>query len=225
MRREGSSESPATISLGAEPPPETSASSGAAPDQPPSTPPAESSQREILVRVEDIEVNPFQPRREFGEGEISALAESLKEHDLLQPVLVRRHGSKWQLISGERRLRAAIEAGWQKIPARIKTADDRLVAELAIVENLQRQRSEPDRKGAVVPALLARTWQHPGRTGPAVEDRSLDDCQSDATVRIARIGTKRLTRRQDLRGSRAGAAAVGRRRRQIEFCKQIMPPV
>ena len=58
---------------------------------------------------------------------------------MLQPVLVRRIGSRYQLISGERRLRAARRAGWKKIPARIREADDRLVAELAIVENLQRK--------------------------------------------------------------------------------------
>ena len=93
----------------------------------------------VMVGVYDIDDNPFQPRREFNESEIAALAESLKDHDMLQPVLVRRVGSRWQLISGERRLRAAIVAGWSKIPARVRQADDRLVAELAIVENLQRK--------------------------------------------------------------------------------------
>gem|GEM_PF-99473 len=89
--------------------------------------------------VFDIEDNPFQPRRVFSESEIASLSESLKEHDMLQPVLVRRVGQRFQLISGERRLRAAIQAGWKTIPARVRIADDRLVAELAIVENLQRK--------------------------------------------------------------------------------------
>ena len=93
----------------------------------------------LLLSVYEIEDNPFQPRREFNEDEISSLAESLKVHDMLQPVLVRRVGERWQLISGERRLRAAIKAGWTQIPARVRQADDRLVAELAIVENLQRK--------------------------------------------------------------------------------------
>jgi ParB family chromosome partitioning protein len=93
----------------------------------------------LMLAVDQIEENPFQPRREFGETEIASLAESLKAHDMLQPVLVRRVADRWQLISGERRLRAAIRAGWQQIPARIRQADDRLVAELAIVENLQRK--------------------------------------------------------------------------------------
>ena len=92
----------------------------------------------LFLNVLEIDDNPFQPRREFSESEIASLSESLKEHDMLQPVLVRRSGSRWQLISGERRLRAAIHAGWRKVPACVRDADDRLVAELAIVENLQR---------------------------------------------------------------------------------------
>lgn len=93
----------------------------------------------ILLGVHDVYDNPFQPRREFSESEITALSESLKEHDMLQPILVRKMSGGYQLIAGERRLRAARQAGWTHVPARVKEADDRLVAELAIVENLQRQ--------------------------------------------------------------------------------------
>jgi ParB family chromosome partitioning protein len=93
----------------------------------------------LRLNVADIDENPFQPRRDFSESEIASLAESLKEHDLLQPVLVRVVNGRYQLISGERRLRAATLAGWKTIPARVRDADDRLVAELAIVENLQRK--------------------------------------------------------------------------------------
>src|SRR4051812_47510732 len=66
----------------------------------------------LQLPVEEIEENPFQPRRDFSEAEIASLAESLKEHDMLQPVLVRRVNGRYQLISGERRLRAAKQAGW-----------------------------------------------------------------------------------------------------------------
>ena len=100
----------------------------------------------VLLNVYEIDNNPFQPRRDFNEPEIASLAESLKEHDMLQPVVVRRVGDRYQLISGERRLRAAIHAGWNEVPARVREADDRLVAELAIVENLQRQDLNPIEK-------------------------------------------------------------------------------
>ena len=89
--------------------------------------------------VSQIDANPFQPRRQFHDDEIASLAESLKTHQQLQPILVRRVGSRYQLISGERRLRATIHAGLSTIRAEIREADDRLVAELAIIENLQRK--------------------------------------------------------------------------------------
>jgi ParB family chromosome partitioning protein len=89
--------------------------------------------------VTSIDTNPFQPRRVFNEEEIASLAESIKSHQQLQPILVRKVGARYQLISGERRLRATIHAGLPKIRAEIREADDRLVAELAIIENLQRK--------------------------------------------------------------------------------------
>ena len=102
--------------------------------------PAEPAEGDIVhLNVYDIQDNPFQPRRIFSESEIASLSESLKEHDILQPILVRKVDGRYQLISGERRLRASIKAGWKTIPARIREADDRLVSELAIVENLQRK--------------------------------------------------------------------------------------
>ena len=100
----------------------------------------------LQLPVGEIEENPFQPRRDFSDVEIASLAESLKQHDMLQPVLVRRVEGRYQLISGERRLRAARLAGWATIPARVRDADDRLVAELAIVENLQRKDLNPVEK-------------------------------------------------------------------------------
>ena len=108
--------------------------------------PNESTSDVVKLGVYEIEDNPFQPRREFSESEIASLAESLKEHDILQPILVRVVDGRYQLISGERRLRAAILANWKTIPARIRQADDRLVAELAIVENLQRKDLNPIEK-------------------------------------------------------------------------------
>jgi ParB family chromosome partitioning protein len=100
----------------------------------------------VEIDVKLIDANPFQPRRQFNEEEIASLAESIKEHQQLQPVLVRKVGSRYQLISGERRLRATIHAGLTKVRAEVREADDRLVAELAIVENLQRKDLNPIEK-------------------------------------------------------------------------------
>lgn len=100
----------------------------------------------LSLPVKQIENNPFQPRREFNPDEIASLAESIKSHQQLQPILVRIVDGRYQLISGERRLRATIHAGLDTIRAEIREADDRLVAELAIIENLQRKDLNPIEK-------------------------------------------------------------------------------
>lgn len=93
----------------------------------------------LRVSVYDIQANPYQPRREFDEAEIDQLSDSLQQHGLLQPILVRCVDERYQLIAGERRLRAAIKAGWPDVPVQVVDADDRKTAEIAIVENLQRK--------------------------------------------------------------------------------------
>ena len=100
----------------------------------------------LELKTSEIENNPFQPRREFNADEIASLAESIKNHQQLQPILVRIVNGKHQLISGERRLRATIHAGLPTIRAEVREADDRLVAELAIIENLQRKDLSPIEK-------------------------------------------------------------------------------
>jgi ParB family chromosome partitioning protein len=93
----------------------------------------------LRVSVYDVEANPYQPRRDFDEAEIDQLCTSLQQHGLLQPILVRRVDERYQLVAGERRLRAAIKAGWPDVPVQVVEADDRKTAEIAIVENLQRK--------------------------------------------------------------------------------------
>jgi ParB family chromosome partitioning protein len=93
----------------------------------------------IQINVGLIDPNPFQPRRQFDPAEITALADSLRQHGMIQPVIVRSVGDRYQLIAGERRLRAGVEAHLSEIPARVMDLDDRRVTELAMVENLQRE--------------------------------------------------------------------------------------
>lgn len=108
------------------------------------------------LHVYDIENNPFQPRREFDAAAIDELADSLEQHGMIQPLVVRRHGERYQLISGERRLRAAIKAGWQKVPVQVREADDRQMSEVAIVENLQRKDLNPLEKAKSFRQYLER---------------------------------------------------------------------
>ena len=93
-----------------------------------------------LIDVNDIEANPFQPRTEFEVKALNELSESIKVHGLIQPVTVRKMGyDKYQLISGERRTRASILAGLERIPAYIRIANDQEMLEMALIENIQRE--------------------------------------------------------------------------------------
>jgi ParB family transcriptional regulator, chromosome partitioning protein len=96
------------------------------------------------IPLTEIEANPFQPREDFNEDELDKLVESIKIHGLIQPVSVRKIGyGKYQLISGERRTRAAIRAGLKTIPAFVRVADDQGMLELSLTENLLRDDLNP----------------------------------------------------------------------------------
>jgi ParB family chromosome partitioning protein len=93
-----------------------------------------------LIPIDQIESNPYQPRTDFNEDNLYELAESIKHLGLIQPITVRKiDDKKYQLISGERRLRAAKLANLTEIPAFVKDADDDALLEMALVENIQRQ--------------------------------------------------------------------------------------
>lgn len=97
-----------------------------------------------LLPLHKVEPNRSQPRQDFDEGELAALAESIRTHGLIQPLTVRQLGTGYyQIIAGERRWRAARLAGLSEIPAVIVEADDRKTMELALIENLQRQDLNP----------------------------------------------------------------------------------
>lgn len=91
------------------------------------------------IALDLIEVNPKQPRRDFDEQALEELSQSIKIHDIIQPVTVTRIGKKYQLIAGERRFRASKMAGLKDIPAYVRQVNDQELLELALLENLQRE--------------------------------------------------------------------------------------
>ena len=92
------------------------------------------------IEIDKIETNPFQPRTDFDESALSELAESIKNQGVIQPVTVRKMGyDKYQLISGERRLRASKLAGLKTIPVFIRVANDEQMLEMALIENIHRE--------------------------------------------------------------------------------------
>lgn len=98
---------------------------------------------ETQLPIEDIFPNPNQPRTHFNESELEELSESIRENGILQPLLVRKHGAKYEIIAGERRYQASKIASLEKVPVIIKDVDDQKMLEIALIENLQRSDLNP----------------------------------------------------------------------------------
>src|SRR5580698_5936971 len=108
------------------------------------------------VGIDRIDQNPNQPRKTFDEDELASLSESIKNHGVLQPVVVRQVGDRFQLVAGERRLRAAQAIGAEVIPVRIVDFNDQQVMEAALAENIQRSDLNPIEKAHEFREYLGR---------------------------------------------------------------------
>jgi len=127
------------------------------------------------IPINSIEINPFQPRKEFNQEELLALTQSIKSLGLIQPITVRSVSEdKYQIISGERRWRATKLAGLKSIPAYIRIADDQGMLEMALVENIQRSDLNP--------LEIALSYQ-----------RLIDECNLQHEVLAKRVGKERST--------------------------------
>ncbi len=106
-----------------------------------------------LVPIEDIDANPHQPRKSLGD--IAELTASIREKGLLEPLIVRQRGSRYQIVAGERRYRASLEAGLAEVPCIVREASDAEALELALIENLQRKDLDPFEEADGLNALVA----------------------------------------------------------------------
>jgi ParB family chromosome partitioning protein len=119
--------------------------------------PAEDGQREYFqCEINLIQPNRYQPRRRFSEDELTELCDSIKAQGIIQPLLVRRYDSGYELVAGERRLRAAKKAGLRKVPVIIKSVTDEKLLEISIVENIQREDLNPIEKADAYHLLISK---------------------------------------------------------------------
>ena len=128
----------------------------------------------VEIELENIEVNPYQPRTYFDEESLRELASSIKELGVIHPITVRKIDDKFQLVSGERRFRASKLIGNKSIPAYIRTANDQEMLEMALVENIQRKNLDP--------IEVALSYQ-----------RLIDEIQLTQEELSVRVGKKRST--------------------------------
>ena len=144
------------------------------------TPEKEVTADVLRIPVDLIEPNPFQPRMSFDQEALLELADSIRTFGLIQPITVRRKGSKYQIISGERRYRACTKAGMDMIPAYIRDANDQGMLEMAIVENIQRENLDP--------IEVAMSYQ-----------RLMEECRLTQEQMADRVGKKRASVANQLR--------------------------
>ena len=186
-----------------------------------------------------IEPNPNQPRRDFGEEELEALAESIRQHGIIQPLTVREMpNGYYQIIAGERRWRASRLAGLDEVPVVILEADDQKAMELALIENLQRQDLNPVEEAQGYDALINRygmtqeeAAERVGKSRPAVANalRLLTLCPAvlekvksgELTAGHARAILQLKTEKKQLEAAQK-IAALGLSVRQAELlCKNM----
>ncbi len=124
------------------------------PDEPEQIPPAESGEAVTELDILSVEPNPNQPRRDFDKDKLEALAASVSEHGVIQPIVVTKSGGGYTIVAGERRWRAARMAGLSRIPAVIKEYTPDEAAQIALIENLQREDLNPIEEAQGYRALL-----------------------------------------------------------------------
>jgi len=174
------------------------------------------------ITVEAIDQNPFQPRKTFDQDEITSLSETIKAHGILQPLVVRQVGDRFQLIAGERRLRAAKAAGLKAMPVTVVDFNDQQVLEAALVENIHRSDLNPIEKAQGFKEHLVRFQmthdQLASRLGLARSTVTnlvaLLDLQPEVqdAVRVGQLST----------GHAKLLKGVEDRDRQIALCKEIV---
>ena len=114
-----------------------------------------------IVQIKDIQKNPYQPRKEFSEEKIQALAQSIKENGLIQPIIVRRSPVLgYEILAGERRYRASIVAGLSEVPVIVKQLSDQDMMLHSIIENLQRENLNPIEEAKAYQSLIDKGFTH-----------------------------------------------------------------
>ena len=174
------------------------------------------------VALDQIQQNPYQPRKAFDDEELASLSESIRTHGVLQPLVVRRVGESFQWIAGERRLRAAQAAGMSEVPVHIVDFNDQQVLEAALVENIQRSDLNPIEKAQGFKEYLERF----GMTQDQLAQRlGLDRTTISNLVNLLELApdVQEAVRLQQISlGHAKVLKGITDRTRQITLCKEVI---
>lgn len=174
------------------------------------------------VPLDAIDVNPYQPRRSFDPEELRELADSIRRHGVIQPVVARAVGERYQLVAGERRFRAARLAGLEEIPVRLLELDEQKTFEIALIENLQRRDLNAIEKARAFTDYLAKFG---GTHEQLAEHLGVDRSTVSNLLRLLELPQavqQAVTEGKLSMGHARALLAVGDPARQIELCAQII---
>jgi ParB family chromosome partitioning protein len=177
---------------------------------------------QTVVPIERIQHNPYQPRKTFDSDEMNGLCESIKGIGLLQPLVVRQVGEEFQLIAGERRLRAAQSVGLSEVPVRIVNLNDQQVVEAALVENIQRSDLNPIEKAQGFKDYLDRfkLTQEELATRLGLDRTTISNLVG--LLDLAPAVQEAVRVRQITLGHAKVLKGIKDRERQVLLCKQII---
>ncbi len=173
------------------------------------------------IEIDKIERNPFQPRLDFDVDEMAELKRSLSQHGMLQPVVLRQKGDKYELVAGERRFRAAKELGWKKAPALLLVVEDRQMAELALTENMQRRDLNPIEKATAFRNYLD---EYGGTHDELANRLALDRSTVTNLMRLLDLheDVQQMTRQGEITMGHARALLPLEEWDQVEMAKRIV---
>lgn len=162
----------------------------------PGLPEKDTTDKVILLKLSQVEPNRAQPRKQFDEEKLAALADSIREHGVLQPILVQEiAGGQYQIIAGERRWRASRLAKIKEIPAIVRTYDEQTVMEVALIENLQRENLNPVEEALGYKQLMdefnltqEKIAQRVGKSRPAVANALRLLALSESVLALLKAG-------------------------------------
>jgi len=174
----------------------------------------------VEVRVDAIQPNPFQPRQQVDDAALEELAQSVQQHGVLQPLLVRRVGEVFQLVAGERRWAAAKKAGLETVPCRVLELEDRQVFEVAIEENLKRKDLNVLEKAQAFKDYLQRFG---GTIEELAQRLSLDRSTVSNMLRLLELAepVKEALRQERITSGHARALLPLPPEQQVALCERI----
>ncbi len=175
-----------------------------------------------IVALASIRPNPMQPRQQFHDKTVAELAESIRQKGILQPLLVRRKGEVYELIAGERRLRAAERAGLSRVPVTVRDASDEEMLELALIENIQREDLNPLEEARAYKAMMSELKI----TQQELSDRIGKDRSTIAnTIRLLQLPEKiraQIERGEISAGHARALVTAGSDSAKLELAKRVI---